>query len=83
MIEKERKLKDVAANKEQEFIDRMLQLHLEGYAEQRVINELEMISTKFVIEIGEDGDYSYQTEISLHEVIERIKELKKERGEEV
>jgi len=48
----------------------------EKYANQRVIEELEMISTKFVIEIGEDGDFDYQNEISLHEVLERIKELK-------
>ena len=55
-----------------------LQNHLDGYAKQIVIKELEMISTKFIIEIGEDGDDDYQNEISLYHVLERINQLKQE-----
>ena len=55
-----------------------LQNHLDGYAKQIVIKELEMISTKFVIELGTDDGYNYENEISLHDVLERIKELKQE-----
>jgi len=49
---------------------------LEGYANKRIVEELEIVSTKFVIEIGEDGDEDYRNEISLHDTLERIKELK-------
>ena len=49
-----------------------------AFAKDVLIEELEMISTKFVIEIGEDGDCDYQNEISLNDVLERIIELKQE-----
>lgn len=64
------------AHSKDKILDIELLNHLDGYANQIVIKELEMISTKFVIEIGEDGDDDYQNEISLHEVLERIIVLK-------
>jgi|TARA_R110000744_G_scaffold200854_2_gene320032 hypothetical protein len=71
-------LEDAIIRAREQSYDLELKAHLDGYAKQIVIKELEMISTKFVIEIGEDGDYDYQNEISLHEVLERIIELKEE-----
>ena len=41
-----------------------------------------MVSTEFAIEIGEDGDEDYQVEISMHEVWERLAELKKPNKQE-
>lgn len=49
---------------------------IDEYTRLKTIEELENISVNFVIEIGEDGEEDYQNEISLHDVLERIIELK-------
>ena len=55
---------------------------LKAFVNSEVADELEMVSTEFAIEIGEDGDEDYQVEISMHEVWERLAELKKPNKQE-
>jgi len=77
-MEKEKRKINTLAEAREQSLTWQLNEHLDRYAKQIVIKELEMISTKFVIEIGEDGDCDYQNEISLNDVLERIEELKNE-----
>ena len=62
----------------QEYTEEQLIRFAEMWAKLKVDEELENISVNFVIEIGEDGEEDYQNEISLHDVLERIIELKQQ-----
>ena len=58
-------------------VDKVMKV-AKDYARKKVILELEMICAKYAIEIGKEGEDDYQVEISMHEVFERLEELRQQ-----